>query len=82
MVQQGPAAAWLKSSTFTPSRGNMLSPFKNQKSKVKNQNDRQKSKVKNQKSKVKMADKNVKVISCPLKLVCWWQVYWRAHLPP
>jgi hypothetical protein len=40
MVQQGPAAAWLKSSTFTPSRGNMLSPFKNQKSKVKNQNDR------------------------------------------
>jgi hypothetical protein len=35
MVQQGPAAAWLKSSTFTPSRGNMLSLFKNQKSKVK-----------------------------------------------
>jgi hypothetical protein len=58
MVQQGPAAAWLKSSTFTPSRGSILSPFKNQKSKVKNQNDRQKLKVKNQKSKVKMAGRN------------------------
>jgi hypothetical protein len=64
MVQQGPAAAWLKSSTFTPSRGNMLSPFKNQKSKVKSQNDRQKY-IKNQKSKVKMTDKNAKFISCP-----------------
>jgi hypothetical protein len=42
----------------------MLSPFKNQKSKVKSQNDRQKY-IKNQKSKVKMTDKNAKFISCP-----------------
>jgi len=35
----------------------MLSPFKNQKSKVKNQNGRQKY-IKNQKSKVKMAGRN------------------------